>query len=282
MRNLLKSADPIELFNKGISWEEGNTSEWITADSNLPNNKKALPFLFTFNVLAATYLLIGRYQNEVEVPWALNLFRTLNVDDVVLTFNWDVIPEALMTRLGKPFCRYDWTKNRTKMIKLHGSVDLFSDPNYTMKYDLEDNPRRFECVTDKLWRVRTAGDVLVRTKPFPSGRLLEPTERYSNYATMIMTPYSIEGYGFRLIQFNWRKAMTALERAKEIYVIGYSIPQEDKVFRSLIERVRDNWTETLTIDIWNRNRDVEERAKTLFGNNRTVFHRAPAAEFRFH
>lgn len=282
LSNFKKSADPLELFSKGISWEANNCCDWITEDSNLPFHERELTFLFSFNVLVATYLLVGRNRDEVETPWAVNLFKTLDVADAIITFNWDVIPEALMMYLGKPFCRYDWTKNRTKIMKLHGSVDLLSDPNVVMRSDLEVNPCRFECITDKLWRVRTAEDVLGRTRPMPFGRCLEPTERYDKYAILVITPYDVEGYGFKLIQFNWRKTRTALERAKEIYVIGYSIPEEDYAFHSLVRSIREKWNGEVTVDVWNRNREVADRANTLFGSDRTVFHEASASEFRFH
>jgi hypothetical protein len=49
---------------------------------------------------------------DVHTPWALGFARQLRPSDVILTFNWDVIPEALMVKVDMPFCRYDWTSSR--------------------------------------------------------------------------------------------------------------------------------------------------------------------------
>jgi len=162
----------------------------------------------------ATYLLVGRLTAEICVPWARELFQNIGPSDAVLTFNWDVIPEALMVDVGTPFCRYDWTRDRVKLIKLHGSVDLLGEPNVAMNGSMQFDGQRFECVTEKLWRARTSESVLARTKPSPFGRPVWPAEHYNKGAVLIMPPRYPLGYGYELIQFNWRKAQAVLERAQ--------------------------------------------------------------------
>jgi hypothetical protein len=216
---------------------------------------------------------------DIHKPWALGFAGQLRPSDVILTFNWDVIPEALMVKVDTPFCRYDWTSSRLKLVKLHGSADLIGTPNPLMRADMERNPQRFECVTECLWRARTSEDVLVRTKPVPFGRELFPAERYNKASILIMPPRYPLGYGFELVQFNWRKAKTALERAREIHIIGYSLPDADMAFHSLVESVKSAWSEALIVDVWNPDPGVGTRAQNLFGE-RVMFHQAFASEFQ--
>src|ERR1700730_17012042 len=82
---------------------------------------------------------------------------------------------------------------------------------------------------------------------------------------LVMPPRSPLGYGFELVQFNWRKAKTALERAREIHIIGYSLPDADMAFHNLVASVRSAWSEALTVDVWNPDPVVGTRAQSLFG-----------------
>jgi hypothetical protein len=271
-----KRSDPLTLAAQGLSWERRNCETWFEQAGALPeDDNNVLP---AFEALLATYLVAGRLERDVHQPWALDFARQLRPSDVILTFNWDVIPEALMVKVDTPFCRYDWTPSRAKLVKLHGSADLIGTPNPLMRGDMERNPQRFECVTECLWRARTAEDVLVRTKPVPFGRELFPAERYNKASILIMPPRYPLGYGFELVQFNWRKAKAALERAREIHIIGYSLPDADMAFHKLVASARSAWSEALTVDVWNPDPVVGTRAQSLFGE-RAVFHRAFASEF---
>ncbi|MFX0201919.1 MAG: hypothetical protein ACFFCW_37895, partial [Candidatus Hodarchaeota archaeon] len=277
----IETGNPFVLYNQGISWESENCHQWITEHSYLPIAQISLPYLFSFNALAASYLLVGFSSLQVARSWAIDLFKQLSPNDVILTFNWDVIPEFLMTDCGIPFCRYDWTSERIKLIKLHGSVDLFGIPNLVMRADLQVIPERFECITEKLWRARTSADVLVRTNMYPFGRALEPCERYSKTASLVITPFDLASYAYLPIQFNWRKAQTALERANEVYIIGYSMPKEDMAFRLLANNVSHGWDSHVTVDVWNPDPLVGERAAQIFGKERVAFHQACASFFCF-
>jgi hypothetical protein len=280
VKSYSKNYDPIYLFYKNISWESNNYDAYVKNPLNsLDANTQQV--LYSFEALLAVYLLYGRLQKEVEVPWAIEFFKNVRPTDAILTFNWDVIPEVLMVTADKPFCRYDWTSNRTKFIKLHGSADLFGAPNIIMRGDCQALPERFECISPLLWRARTSEDVLVRTHQWPFGRALPPSERYNKASVLIMPPCFPMGYGYKLIQFNWRKARTALERAKEIYIVGYSLSDQDFAFHNLIKDVSKKWDSQVTVDVWNTNPLVGTKAEELFGRNRVVFHQNKASEFNF-
>ena len=123
----IEASDPLGLLSRGISWESDNCHEWIKRVTNAPR-MDAYDDLLLFEALLAVYLMAGRMEDKVQVPWAKDLFSQLTPTDAVLTFNWDVIAEALLVHVQMPFCRYDWIPTRVKLVKLHGSADLLGLP----------------------------------------------------------------------------------------------------------------------------------------------------------
>jgi hypothetical protein len=278
LRDFVQRSSPLRLWRQRISWERGNCAAWLRAKAFLPRDA-ASPFVTSFEALVSMYLLIGLQMEDVMVSWAREVFDSLDVHDVIVTFNWDVIPETIMTQTEVPFCRYDWTPTRTKLIKLHGSADLFGLPNTDMIGDAEAHHERFECVTERLWRARTSDDVLVATGMGPFARRLLPQERYNKAPLMIMPPLYSYGYGYELIQHNWRRARAALTRAREVHVVGNSMGERDEAFRALVHEVSSGWDDGVTVDVWNPDPAVASRAASIFGP-RASFHQAPASAFR--
>ncbi len=263
--------DPIRAYADKVSWE----------DENYPFAPPGFHYedvLLSFEALLCIYLFAGLRMNEVLVDWANKLFQRFMEDDVIVTLNWDVIPEALLTMNGIRFTRYEWRADYVKVIKLHGSIDLIGLPNEKMRNHVRENPDALECLTPLLWRVVTSEGFFPRTHPWPFGRELFPWEWYNKSAILIMPPYYTYGYGYKLIQFNWRKAMTALERAKEVFIIGYSLCESDKQFCSLLEEIAKTWSLKNRVQVWNPDPEVGERAKILCGANRIDFHQKLASE----
>jgi hypothetical protein len=178
----------------------------------------------------------------------------------------------LLTQTGKPFSRYEWRQGYVKVVKLHGSIDLFGPPNEKMRRHVQDNPRALECLTPLLWRAVTAEGYFPRTRPIPFGRELYPSEWYDKGGVLIMPPYYTHGYGYKQIQFNWRKAKVALERAKQVFIVGYSLCQDDKPFCDLLKAVSETWPAEVRVKVWDPDSQVAERAKSLCGGNRVDFY----------
>lgn len=262
---------PLTLHEKGLSWENGN----------YPSAAISLDYKFawrSFEALLCIYLFAGLTLGKVLVPWAENFIGKLTDKDVIVALNWDVIPEALLTQTGKPFSRYEWRQGYVKVVKLHGSIDLFGPPNEKMHKHVQDNPRAVECLTPLLWRAVTAEGYFPRTRPIPFGRELYPSEWYDKGGVLIMPPFYTSGYGYKAIQFNWCKAKVALERAKQVFVIGYSLCQNDKPFCDLLKAVSERWPAETRVQVWNPDTQVADRAKSLCGANRVDFYQRLAEE----
>jgi hypothetical protein len=263
--------DPLNLHSQNSSWENENYS--VKAPAH--NYEYAM---LSFEALLCIYLFAGLSMKQVFLSWAEEFIDRLTEKDVILTFNWDVIPEALLTQIGKPFSRYEWRQGYVKVTKLHGSIDLIGVPNEKMHRHVQDNPRALERLTPMLWRTVTSEDFFPRTRPFPFGRELFPWEWYNKSAVLIMPPFYTYGYGYKLIQFNWRKARVALERAKQVCIIGYSLSESDRPFCSLLKSVADTWSDKIRVQVWNLDAQAAERAKLLCGSNRVDFYQRKASE----
>lgn len=263
--------DPIALHADGLSWENGNYP-FEPPDTNYEYA------MLSFEALLCIYLWAGLMMNQVLVGWAEEFIGQLTESDVVLTLNWDVIPEALLTQTGKPFSRYEWHKDYVKVVKLHGSIDLIGLPNDKMRGHVEENPRALECLTPMLWRTVTSEGFFPRTKPFPFGRELSPWEWYNKSAVLIMPPYYTFGYGYKLIHFNWLKAKAALERAREVVVVGYSLCEADTPFCHLLSAASDGWPSDTRVKVWNPDSAAADRARLLCGHERVDFHQKVASE----
>jgi hypothetical protein len=268
--------DPLALHEQKFSWDRGNFAD--IASKSLPENSYYEYYLLSFEALMCTYLFSGLMGKDVDKKWAKEIFTQITNNDVILTFNWDVIAEFLLVKVNKPFTRYEWDSNQVKLVKLHGSIDLIGVPNEQMKRDFAEKSNRFECLTPYIWRARTSKYELARTKPWPLGREILPWERYNKSGIFIMPPFYTMGYGYEMIQFNWRKAKTALERAKEIIIIGYSFSDDDFAFHNLINNVKQSWSSEVKVHVWNPNQRVGEKAKKLFGSNHVVFHQSNASD----
>ena len=66
-----------------------------------------------------------------------------------------------------------------------------------------------------------------------------------------------------------------------MYVVGYSLPEEDIAFRSLVAAVVARWNEAVTVDVWNPDAEVGRRADRMFGAGRVTMHQTYASSFRF-
>lgn len=93
-----------------------------------------------------------------------------------------------------------------------------------------------------------------------------------------MPPFYTYGYGYKLIQFNWRKAKVALDRAKQIFIIGYSLCKNDKPFCNLLKSVSATWPEEMRVQVWNPDARVAEQAILLCGSDRVDFYQRKASE----
>ncbi len=233
-------------------------------------------YMLSLEVFLCIYLFAGLTYAEALPNWATRFFAQLTPSDVIVTVNWDVLPEFALTQMKIPFSRYEWRGDCVKLVKLHGSIDLLGFPNDKMRAWAARHPESFEQLTEVLWRARTAEGLHPRSRPLPFGRQLFIWECYNKSAVLIMPPYYTLGYGYRLIQFNWRKAATAIARAKKVIILGYSFSSFDAPVLELLRSTCASGAQR--VEVWNPDESVGERAASVFGPGRAVYFQRTADE----
>jgi hypothetical protein len=152
----------------------------------------------------------------------------LREGDTIITFNWDLTLErALEEYRGDPGFLYTYSDKREEkhftLLKPHGSIDWFAKKAV------------HGLVPEK--NLGTLDDQLCYYPRFNRAdhpRLLE-------VPPVIVPPVALKQFGFDFLKRTWRFVYRAISRAKELYMIGYSLPREDQFARLVFRRaIRNN------------------------------------------
>lgn len=214
-----------------------------------------------FFSLITSYLFAYLLMNQVVNEKYIRFINSLKPNDAIITLNWDVIPEVLMRTQNIEFTRHEWTSEKIMIVKLHGSVDLLSNPSEAMFKDFHELPQRFELLTPDLWRAVTAEEFWPR--PGAIFKKLWPWEKYDKHGLFIVPPYETSGYKFDYIKYNWERAACLLNNCKKIIAIGYSFSDEDIKMRQLLKEVFENSKKIF--ELWNPNQNIRKKVKGFLG-----------------
>jgi hypothetical protein len=231
--------DPRNLKSVRIAQGVQIDEQWTIHNSqntfNLPNGHMARNY--TVPAYDAYHLLMAGYPEE----WSEER------SDAIITFNYDLLPEASLSRLRIPFnygipqtstykhesaemLSLDDSDRVLKVLKLHGSVN----------WALEPSPNQRVFVYGNHDALREAGDTPL---------LLPPTWRKDITGSLSSV---------------WDAAVLALRSATRVAIIGYSIPVTDQHFKYLLAAGLQNNISLRSILFVNPDRDRE-------GMNRRVF-----------
>jgi hypothetical protein len=149
--------------------------------------------------------------------------------DVIISFNWDFMIDLALEDIDENTSpRYSYSSDRGSIVLLkpHGSIDWFQNERLP---------------ADKMLRK----EMQHRAKGvsfYPYFQLAENPDLLT-YPSFIVPPLSSKKFsGF--LQRVWRDVYRAVAAAKELYIIGYSLPREDQFARLVIGRAiqRNNAT----------------------------------------
>ncbi|HEX9120932.1 MAG TPA: SIR2 family protein, partial [Terriglobales bacterium] len=198
----------------------------------------------------------------------LRFAEALQAEDYVLTFNYDVLLETALEKVGKPYrlfpSRYksvdrraaivDDTRQEAIVIKLHGSVDWFSRTEYRQ---LEEDriAQGFQTSHDDLVFGPKSD---IRTAPLVDGprfendplkdiyRVVNPERLYSKPLLFLATPVLLNPssakivYAHQLEDFWWGLGQVGVLNFG-MAVIGFSMPLQDEYARQVIYRLATNY-----------------------------------------
>lgn len=224
----------------------------------------AHPGLLTELRLVVVRLLCERLR-QIQIPdqgWP-NVDEILQPGNVVITSNWDLFVEwyahcrSIRLRLGG-----DPHDQTLTLIKLHGSLDwteqrfrkTTADGDYAVLRELQ-NSKPAHTIKIKqadILRVR-AVERMTKSWQFIKSRTERPHMiMMSQGKTVDMAP----------IQGLWTDAYTALCAAKQLHIIGYSLPVDDIEIRTLLRAGVGRGNVPPTVTVHNPEPGVHVRVRT--------------------
>jgi hypothetical protein len=141
--------------------------------------------------------------------------------DVVVSFNWDFMIDLALEDLDEnssPVYSYSSAFDSVVLLKPHGSIDWFEKSKL---------PRDKKLL--KEMQHRATGVCF-----YPYFQLAQNPDLLK-YPSFIVPPLSVKKFGGFLRRV-WKDVDRAVATAKELYIIGYSLPREDQFARLVIGR----------------------------------------------
>lgn len=206
-----------------------------------------------------------------QLPDAYYRFaESLSLHDIVITFNYDLILERALEHIGKPYRlfphRYksighysnevDDDKEEVVVLKLHGSVDWFSDSQFLSSKESQksqgvaklnihsvfDDPARYgaEPIVQGL---RSESDPLLHI------HRIHDADKYYQRDAGIDAPFLLSPsyvkfvYAMPLLDF-WHGLGQAGGYNLGVSVVGFSLPQHDDYIRQILYNIISNYQES--------------------------------------
>jgi len=195
------------------------------------------------------HALDGQSDAGLRYDYLRRLLAQLRSFDVVITFNWDALAERVLAGLNlwTPVDGYGLDLRRlrradgpisgashsaVKVLKLHGSVGWYADPDRRRSQILIDGfvflkQLGFECDNEPFHVLNAAHDT-----DYPSH-----LRRYWDHPLIVYPTFlkTIAGAEFGKL---WQQATVALSQADQVDIYGYSLPASDGAGRVLLNHLR--------------------------------------------
>jgi hypothetical protein len=214
---------------------------FIDVGSGLPGTGFAdAPALFRSLKYAIAHLLVERIR-QVDEKLRLEhdyLQRMLSPGNVVVTSNWDLVLERYCALHGVPL-RHSGSGDSTEVaiLKLHGSIDWcrIVDTSRALVGD------EYSALTERLFgphtyrtQLPTGAEELVRVRGLESWNDCWRRIKSRTTELHMVTMVRIKSSELGPLQAVWRDAYAAISRARQLEIVGYSMPPDDVEIRTLI------------------------------------------------
>jgi hypothetical protein len=159
-------------------------------------------------------------------PLYLDFANELNENDIVLSFNWDLLLERALIQAGKGFT-YVYDEKKIKIYKLHGSVNWRRDVA----------PYYFKSNVDLQWESMKLTEGMMDVEIYYSMKLIEASYWNGLARNHEIDPFLVlPGYGKAFdVRDNavlWYKPEFYFALTHDIYIIGLSLAPDDFFIRS--------------------------------------------------
>jgi len=194
----------------------------------------------------------------------LDFISFIKASDAIISFNYDLIIESLLTLTGR---KYDYllreekketSSESVKILKLHGSINAFfchiCGEIFIFSHGITGHPANGPESADSAPKKQ-----LTCARCLLSGRQV-PLKHF------IIAPTLFKSYTLPSLRNLWFRALEILTGAREIYFIGYSLPEADILSYQLFDfggRMAEPGQDIYLID---GPRPAAERFKQIYGN----------------
>ncbi len=154
----------------------------------------------------------------------LDFADQLHENDVIITFNWDLLLEITLLKIGKSYT-YNWDRNGSiKISKLHGSVNWrIGKPNLKTPFDI----LNWEPLHPEYDREETE---IYQSQHLISKDFWE--KDFPNITPFLVLPGYGKAYDVRFNTLTWYKPESIFSFTKDIYIIGLSLAADDFFIKS--------------------------------------------------
>jgi hypothetical protein len=146
--------------------------------------------------------------------------RELKINDVLITFNWDVTFERVWEEDMNGEIDYQYSKGGSSasifLLKPHGSIDWFKN---------SDLPR------DRKGTDLTELDEKISAFPYFDFRHHPGLFKKQ---PIIVPPVTAKEFNYPYLKETWQSVYKAVANATELQIIGYSLPEEDQYARLML------------------------------------------------
>lgn len=215
--------------------------------------------------MAIVRLLIGRHREaERASRLASNAYldRVVREGSVVITTNWDVMIERYAAEKGVHVRRSgEPGESYLLLLKLHGSIDWTTWGTARHRDDEAD----FALLRE--FRMRMCPTTATDENDIVRVRAIENWSRsWQQLASRLTEPFLITMYHGKGVELSslstiWGDAYNALSRAKELSIVGYSLPADDLEIRTLLRAGLTRGQQRVKVIVKNPSPDVHGRVR---------------------
>jgi hypothetical protein len=203
------------------------------------------------------------------------LVGSLDANTVLISFNWDVLLELAFRRAGRTFSYFpDSSDSSTLLLKPHGSINWFAllerhgiwiapQSNVRPIGDLNN----YLCyITEPLQRPKFGGRGTMLQASLATLPAIVPPA-----ASKILSVGGVPGDGFveaghtRAMKQIWSTAASAVANAREIVIVGYSMPGTDAASIAILKHFRRRSRRRKQLFLVERDAAVADRYRTVLG-----------------
>lgn len=200
------------------------------------------------------------------------LDELLSPGNVVITLNWDMMVERYAFLHGIPLrLSGDPNDDEVVMLKLHGSIDWTLETDRTKMRDTDN----YSSLRERILQARRYTVPLIANENILRTRALEHwNDCWRKIKSRTREPFIVtmsqgKASDLERIQSIWDTAYYALSAAREVHIVGYSMPHDDVEVRALLRAGISRGSSRPRVHVQNPAPDVHDRVRNYLSRGIT-------------